>query len=77
MQNHLAGTEWDVLAELYDLEHDSWTANDLPFYLAEAHQDSPVLELACGTGRLTIPIAQAGIPIVGLDSSLIFRWLFY
>lgn len=29
----------------------------------------PVLELACGTGRLTIPIAQAGVEIVGLDLS--------
>lgn len=28
-----------------------------------------VLELACGTGRLTIPIAQAGLEIVGLDIS--------
>jgi len=27
----------------------------------------PVLELACGTGRLTIPIAQGGVEIVGLD----------
>ena len=30
---------------------------------------SPVLELACGTGRLTIPIAQVGVEIVGLDPS--------
>ena len=29
----------------------------------------PVLELACGTGRLTIPIAQSGVEIVGLDLS--------
>jgi SAM-dependent methyltransferase len=28
-----------------------------------------VLELACGTGRLTIPIAQSGVEIVGLDLS--------
>jgi SAM-dependent methyltransferase len=27
----------------------------------------PVLELACGTGRLTIPVAQSGVEIVGLD----------
>src|SRR5215469_2012284 len=27
----------------------------------------PVLELACGTGRLTIPIAKSGTEIVGLD----------
>jgi SAM-dependent methyltransferase len=26
-----------------------------------------VLELACGTGRLTIPISQSGVEIVGLD----------
>ena len=29
----------------------------------------PVLELACGTGRVTWPMARAGVPIVGLDLS--------
>jgi SAM-dependent methyltransferase len=29
----------------------------------------PMLELACGTGRLTIPVAQSGVEIVGLDLS--------
>jgi SAM-dependent methyltransferase len=29
--------------------------------------EHPVLELAYGTGRLTIPIAQSGVQIVGLD----------
>lgn len=28
-----------------------------------------VLELACGTGQLTVPIARAGLPTVGLDLS--------
>jgi ubiquinone/menaquinone biosynthesis C-methylase UbiE len=28
-----------------------------------------VLELACGTGRVAIPVAQAGIEVVGIDSS--------
>jgi SAM-dependent methyltransferase len=28
-----------------------------------------VLELACGTGRLLIPIARSGVKIDGLDSS--------
>ena len=36
-------TEWDVLTELYDLEHDAWTANDLPFYLAELASIHPSL----------------------------------
>jgi ubiquinone/menaquinone biosynthesis C-methylase UbiE len=31
------------------------------------HFGQPVLELACGTGRLTIPLAQEGITITGLD----------
>jgi SAM-dependent methyltransferase len=31
--------------------------------------DGRVLELACGTGRLLIPIAKHGIPIHGVDSS--------
>lgn len=28
---------------------------------------TPVLELACGTGRLTIPLARQGVTITGLD----------
>src|SRR5262245_49244583 len=39
------------------------------FYLEESGKAGRVLELACGTGRLTVPIAQRGIEIVGLDSS--------
>lgn len=41
---------------------------DLPHYLALAQAArGPVLELACGTGRLTLPLAKSGIPITGLD----------
>lgn len=48
----------------------SFLVADVPFYKEEAQKSgSPVLELACGTGRLTIPIAQAGVEIVGLDLS--------
>jgi SAM-dependent methyltransferase len=43
---------------------------DIPFYVDEAKRaGSPVLELGCGTGRLTIPVAQSGVEIVGLDQS--------
>src|SRR4051812_3963797 len=42
----------------------------VPYYLELARQaKGDVLELACGTGQLTLPIASAGIPIVGLDLS--------
>jgi SAM-dependent methyltransferase len=48
----------------------SFMVADIPFYVEEARRSGgPVLELACGTGRLAIPIAQAGVEIVGLDLS--------
>jgi SAM-dependent methyltransferase len=60
----------------------SFLVADIPFYVEEAKRAAnppyrkergkvghPVLELACGTGRLTIPIAQSGVEIVGLDLS--------
>ena len=41
-----------------------------PFYVDMARQQGgAVLELACGTGQLTIPIALQGLPTVGLDQS--------
>src|SRR5215471_11988993 len=42
----------------------------VPFYVDVARQQAgSVLELACGTGQLTIPIAPQGLPTVGLDRS--------
>jgi SAM-dependent methyltransferase len=42
----------------------------LPFYRGLARQHpGPVLELACGAGQITIPIASDGVPAVGLDAS--------
>ena len=54
-------------ATTYDLEHPR-QGPEGPFYLEFARQVAgPVLELGCGTGRLTIPFAQEGIDMVGLD----------
>jgi ubiquinone/menaquinone biosynthesis C-methylase UbiE len=62
-------TEYDVFADVYEFQFGTTTI-DLDFYVAEARAaEPPVLELACGTGRVTLPIAQAGVPIVGVDSS--------
>jgi ubiquinone/menaquinone biosynthesis C-methylase UbiE len=53
--------------EFYDAMHAGLGA-DIPFYVEEAQRaEPPVLELACGTGRVLIPIAQAGVRIWGLD----------
>jgi ubiquinone/menaquinone biosynthesis C-methylase UbiE len=38
------------------------------FYVQEAiNAGFPVLEIGCGTGRIMIPTAEAGISITGLD----------
>ncbi len=42
---------------------------DVPMYLEMAKRhEGPILELACGTGRVAIPLAEAGSTVVGLDS---------
>src|SRR5260370_41987261 len=43
---------------------------DVPFYRDAAREfGDPVLELGCGTGRITMALAEAGTRITGLDLS--------
>ncbi|MBS3781482.1 MAG: class I SAM-dependent methyltransferase [Candidatus Thermoplasmatota archaeon] len=57
----------------FDGKHyDAWTEReiDIPFYKKQVKKyGEPVLELGCGTGRITIPIARDGHKIIGLDLS--------
>ncbi|MBI2922830.1 MAG: class I SAM-dependent methyltransferase [Planctomycetes bacterium] len=60
--------------EFYDLFHEPHRVppilGDIAFYVRHARRSGgPVLELASGTGRVTIPIAKAGIRVTGLDLS--------
>lgn len=60
---------YDVFADFYDRWHKDYP-QDIPLWLEYAKKfGSPVLELACGTGRVLIPVAREGIEISGLDSS--------
>ncbi|MCD6329120.1 MAG: class I SAM-dependent methyltransferase, partial [Candidatus Cloacimonetes bacterium] len=53
----------------YDAQHVE-IVEDIPFYISQAQKaDGPILELACGTGRITIPIARQDFDITGLDIS--------
>jgi len=48
--------------------HHSLESDDLPFWLDWAEQQGgPILELGCGTGRVMLPLAQAGYKTVGVD----------
>lgn len=62
---------YKVLARHYDSASQALkTLKDLPFYVDLARKSrGPVLELACGTGRVLLPIAREGIEIEGVDSS--------
>lgn len=56
-------------AEVYDYQTQG-RGNDVPFWLSLAQQaKSEVLELACGTGRVLLPLARAGINVTGIDIS--------
>ena len=50
----------------YDIQDSSDTG--VAFYCAMAQEvNGSVLEVACGTGRVSIPIARLGFPVTGLD----------
>src|ERR687888_2452673 len=62
---------WD---EAFAHRYDEWSAkmtDDIPFYVKLALEaDGPIVELAIGSGRVAIPVAQAtGRPVVGIDTS--------
>jgi SAM-dependent methyltransferase len=62
---------WDAYAPYYDWENARTVARrDVGFWqrLASA-QNGLVLELGCGTARITAPVARAGARIVGIDRS--------
>ncbi len=56
-------------AEFYDL-YVGDRLDDLPLYLEYARGiGTPVLEIGAGSGRLTVPLARAGVPVVAVDIS--------
>lgn len=62
--------EYAFVADLYDHVGPYRSRPDVAFFLNEAvSAGSPVVEIGCGTGRVLIPTARAGVEIVGVDSS--------
>ena len=60
---------YDPIAQIYDPWSRSVT-EDVSFYVDRAlAAGGPVVELAVGTGRIAIPIAQAGVQVIGVDAS--------
>ena len=62
---------WDDYAPFYDWENARTLGRrDVPFWLRMTGVvQGPVLELGCGTGRVTMPLAHEGVHVVGIDRS--------
>jgi SAM-dependent methyltransferase len=57
---------FDSVADLYDIY--VCTEFDIPFWTEESNAVSgKVLELACGTGRVSIPLLRAGVDLTCVD----------
>ncbi len=60
--------DYDSVADIYDLY--VTTSYDIPFFLEEAAKaQGPVLEIAAGTGRVSLPLIQAGVQLTSVDRS--------
>lgn len=62
---------WDEYAPFYDWENaQTLGRRDVRFWQTLARRiGGPALELGCGTGRVTIPVARSGVTLVGIDRS--------
>jgi predicted RNA methylase len=65
----LESSAYDRIAGFYD----PWSRSvveDISFYVSEARKaGAPVVELGVGTGRIAVPVAEAGVRVIGVDSS--------
>ena len=62
---------WDTYAPFYDWENaQTLGRRDVPFWRRiAAAAGGPVLELGCGTGRVSVPLARGGVDLIGVDRS--------
>jgi ubiquinone/menaquinone biosynthesis C-methylase UbiE len=72
MTKHEGWRGWDDYAPFYDWENaQTLDRRDVEFWQRMATRaGGAVLELGCGTGRVTIPVARTGVRVIGIDRSV-------
>lgn len=62
---------YDACAPFYDDDYESiGRGEDVAFYVERARRaGGPVLEMGCGSGRVLVPTARAGVEVAGVDAS--------
>jgi ubiquinone/menaquinone biosynthesis C-methylase UbiE len=62
-------SDYDLIAPFYDIEHASF-GEDVDMYRNYAEVcGGKILELACGSGRVLLPLAEDGFALTGVDTS--------
>ena len=76
MEDTVTRWPYDLTAEFYDQDMGrNIDGRDVAWYVAEASRAVAALggwvaEMGCGTGRVTLPLASAGLHVVALDRSV-------
>jgi SAM-dependent methyltransferase len=69
VKDYDAATYGDRIADVYDDLYTGLDTEGAVETLAELAGNGPVLELAIGTGRLALPLAERGLEVHGVDAS--------
>lgn len=70
VEGYDASTYGERIAEIYDDLYDElFDADATVSFIVELARGGRALELGIGTGRIAVPLARAGIEVVGIDSS--------
>ena len=71
-EDYTAPTYGDRIADVYDDRNERLFAEDTAravTFLRELAGDGPALELGIGTGRIAIPLSDAGVEVHGIEAS--------
>jgi SAM-dependent methyltransferase len=58
-----------LIAEWWAEFNDDFRAHEVPYFRGHVERGQPALDVACGTGRVLLPLVRAGLDVDGCDVS--------